>query len=90
MYAKGYHRSGTPSANGGDATLEIALEIDGVQITVPAGTSIMRAAAQAGADIPKLCATDTLRRLAPAVSAWWKSKAAKVFRRRAPPRWRPA
>ena len=28
--------------------------------TVPAGTSVMRAAAEAGIDVPKLCATDSL------------------------------
>ncbi len=29
-------------------------------VSVPAGTSVMRAAALAGIDVPKLCATDTL------------------------------
>src|SRR5215471_16889231 len=38
----------------------VALEIDGIPVTVPAGTSIMRAAALAGTQIPKLCATDSL------------------------------
>src|SRR3982750_2937502 len=61
MYAKDYHDLGTPAPNAAPATLEIALEIDGVPITVPAGTSIMRAAALAGHDIPKLCATDSLK-----------------------------
>ena len=36
----------------------ITLTIDGQSITVPEGTSIMRAAMQAGTQIPKLCATD--------------------------------
>src|SRR5207248_9632971 len=36
-------------------------EVDGVAITVPEGTSIMRASASIGRDIPKLCATDTLK-----------------------------
>jgi formate dehydrogenase major subunit len=36
------------------------LEIDGERVEVPAGTSIMRAAAIAGTQIPKLCATDSL------------------------------
>ncbi len=31
------------------------------EVTVPAGTSVMRAAAAAGSAIPKLCATDTLK-----------------------------
>ncbi|GAA1640768.1 formate dehydrogenase subunit alpha [Kribbella alba] len=48
---------GTP-AREGEATVE--LTIDGVAVTVPPGTSVMRAAKQAGLDIPKLCATDSL------------------------------
>ena len=42
------------------STETIELEIDGVQITVPAGTSVMRAASEAGIKIPKLCATDSV------------------------------
>src|SRR5690606_37957032 len=38
----------------------VTLTIDGQAITVPAGTSVMRAAAEAGVSIPKLCATDSL------------------------------
>jgi formate dehydrogenase major subunit len=38
----------------------VTLEIDGFQVTAPAGTSIMRAAASIGIDIPKLCATDSI------------------------------
>ena len=38
----------------------VTLEIDGQAVTVPAGTSIMRAAMELGIKIPKLCATDTL------------------------------
>ena len=38
----------------------VSLEVDGKQITVPAGTSIMRAAAEAGVSVPKLCATDNM------------------------------
>jgi len=38
----------------------VTLEIDGFQATVPAGTSVMRAAASIGIEIPKLCATDSL------------------------------
>ncbi|WP_432944869.1 formate dehydrogenase subunit alpha [Kribbella sp. CA-253562] len=48
---------GTP-ARPGEATVE--LTIDGIAVTVPPGTSVMRAAKQAGVDIPKLCATDNL------------------------------
>jgi len=48
---------GTPARHGED---EVHVTIDGVALTVPAGTSVMRAAALAGVDIPKLCATDSL------------------------------
>ena len=48
---------GTP-AKDGPAT--VSLEIDGMPVTVPEGTSIMRAAALGGVEVPKLCATDTL------------------------------
>ncbi|WP_295960865.1 formate dehydrogenase subunit alpha [Rhodoferax sp.] len=39
---------------------EVTLEIDGEYVTVPAGTSLMRAAVDAGINVPKLCATDSL------------------------------
>ncbi len=48
---------GTPAST---ATGHVSLEIDGFKVTVPAGTSILRAAASIGIDIPKLCATDSL------------------------------
>ncbi len=48
---------GTPAST---ASQLVNLEIDGFQVTVPAGTSIMRAAASIGIDIPKLCATDSI------------------------------
>ncbi|WP_103380854.1 formate dehydrogenase subunit alpha [Pseudonocardia dioxanivorans] len=48
---------GTP-ARPGAAT--VAVEIDGVEVTVPPGTSVLRAAALAGVDVPKLCATDSV------------------------------
>ncbi|ANY17101.1 formate dehydrogenase subunit alpha [Bordetella pseudohinzii] len=38
----------------------VTLTIDGQAISVPEGTSVMRAAAEAGINIPKLCATDSL------------------------------
>ena len=38
----------------------LTLEIDGIAVTVPAGTSLLRAAAEAGVMVPKLCATDIL------------------------------
>ncbi len=48
---------GTPGVS---AENHVTLEIDGVPVSVPAGTSVMRAAVMAGAMIPKLCATDSL------------------------------
>ena len=39
----------------------VTLDIDGAEVTVPAGTSVMRAAAARRTPIPKLCATDTLK-----------------------------
>ena len=38
----------------------VSLTIDGVEVTVAEGTSVMRAAADAGVKIPRLCATDSL------------------------------
>jgi formate dehydrogenase major subunit len=48
---------GTPLS---EATKMVTLEIDGHEISVPEGTSIMRAAMELGTKIPKLCATDSL------------------------------
>ncbi|MFI5736290.1 formate dehydrogenase subunit alpha [Kribbella sp. NPDC051587] len=48
---------GTP-ARPGEATVEVL--VDGVAVQVPPGTSVMRAAKEAGIDVPKLCATDNL------------------------------
>ncbi|MBS7668272.1 formate dehydrogenase subunit alpha [Croceicoccus gelatinilyticus] len=39
----------------------VTLSIDGREVTVPEGTSVMRAAAEIGGDIPKLCATDMVK-----------------------------
>src|SRR3954465_5542740 len=38
----------------------VTLEIDGVAVSVPQGTSVMRAASEMGFQIPKLCATDSI------------------------------
>lgn len=48
---------GTPKQTN-DKTVN--LTIDGFAIAVPEGTSIMRAASEAGISVPKLCATDSL------------------------------
>ncbi len=42
-------------------TRPVNIVIDGHPLAVPAGTSILRAARDAGIDIPKLCATDSLK-----------------------------
>ena len=38
----------------------VNLTVDGFSVSVPEGTSIMRAASEAGIGVPKLCATDSL------------------------------
>ena len=48
---------GTPASA---SEQHVTLEIDGRKVTVNAGSSVMRAAAEAGVSIPKLCATDSL------------------------------
>ncbi len=42
------------------AQASVSLTIDGVAVEVPAGSSVMHAAAVAGIKVPKLCATDSL------------------------------
>jgi formate dehydrogenase major subunit len=42
------------------AETPVTLEIDGKPVTVARGTSVMRAAVEAGVQVPKLCATDNL------------------------------
>jgi formate dehydrogenase major subunit len=58
MNAPGELDLGTPEVGAGDT---VTLEIDGIAISVTAGTSLLRAAAEAGVMIPKLCATDILK-----------------------------
>src|SRR6478735_4104618 len=56
----GYERQkdfGTPESKSTD---QVTLTIDGREVTVPAGTSVMRAAAEIETKIPKLCATDNM------------------------------
>ena len=48
---------GTPRSPSAE---QVTVEIDGAAVSVPAGTSVMRAAAEAGLAVPKLCATDSL------------------------------
>jgi len=49
---------GTPLSKSADT---VKVEIDGLPTTVKVGTSILRAARESGVDIPKLCATDSLK-----------------------------
>ena len=48
---------GTPAA---PSAQRVRLTVDGLPVEVPAGTSVLRAAREAGIEIPKLCATDSL------------------------------
>ncbi|MEQ1865819.1 MAG: formate dehydrogenase subunit alpha [Micropepsaceae bacterium] len=52
------HDLGTPAST---ADAHVRLTIDGVDVVVPEGTSIMRAAREAGIGVPKLCATDSVK-----------------------------
>src|SRR5689334_17114767 len=52
------HDLGTPASKSG---AQVRLTIDGVAVTVPEGTSILRAAREAGVEVPKLCATDSVK-----------------------------
>ncbi len=49
---------GTPEVKSDEM---VTLTIDGREVTVPQGTSVMRAAAEIGGSIPKLCATDNMK-----------------------------
>ena len=51
------HDLGTPERS---SARSITLTIDGCEVTVPEGTSVMRAAALCDVKVPKLCATDQL------------------------------
>ena len=57
MYQIGEKDYGTPAVV---SERQVSLQINGVSVTVAAGTSVMRAAAMAGINIPKLCASDSL------------------------------
>ncbi|MXO65194.1 formate dehydrogenase subunit alpha [Altericroceibacterium endophyticum] len=57
----GYERQkdfGTPAVR---SESQVTLTIDGRAVTVPEGTTVMRAASESGGSIPKLCATDNLK-----------------------------
>ena len=57
MYSIKEPDAGTPASS---STQQIALTIDGKTVQVPQGTSVMRAAFEAGVKVPRLCATDHL------------------------------
>ena len=58
MFAIDYHDRGTPAS---PRLALVTVEIDGTRIEVREGTSIMRAASLVNRDVPKLCATDSLK-----------------------------
>ncbi len=67
----------------GPATVE--LEVDGLPVTVPEGTWVMRAAALAGVDVPKILVPPTAWLLsAPAACASSRSPVGAGRLRRAP------
>ena len=49
---------GTPAVH---SETTVTLSIDGREVSVPTGTTVMRAAALSGGSIPKLCASDNLK-----------------------------
>src|SRR5499427_9862151 len=57
MLSKFDYDLGTPKRENAQS---VTLEVDGVQVTVPEGTSVMQAAMNAGMKVPKLCATDSV------------------------------
>lgn len=58
MFAIDYTDPGTPVSK---QPQQVTVEIDGRAVSVPEGTSIMRAASTLGNQIPKLCATGSLK-----------------------------
>ena len=73
---------GTPESL---STETVTLTIDGQTVTVPAGTSIMRAAAETGIQIPKLCASDNLEAFGSCRLCLVEIEARRATRRPAPP-----
>ena len=51
---------GTPSVRPDDGSSPVSVTVDGIPLSVPAGTSVMRAAGEAGVTIPRACATESL------------------------------
>jgi formate dehydrogenase major subunit len=63
----------------------VTLSIDGRAVTVPAGTSLMRAAAECGGSIPSLCATDSLEAFGSCRLCLVEIEGCAAHRRAAPP-----
>jgi formate dehydrogenase major subunit len=59
MHALDYIDPGTPAV--AEPAKQVTMEIDGFAVSVPEGTSIMRAASTLGNQIPKLCATGSMK-----------------------------
>jgi formate dehydrogenase major subunit len=57
MYSNKVVDFGTPNKRSDNT---VTVHIDGKPVCVPEGTSVMRAAVEAGVQVPKLCATDSL------------------------------
>jgi formate dehydrogenase major subunit len=57
MYSNKVQDFGTPAST---STRQVTVHIDGRPVQVPAGTSVLRAAAELGVQVPKLCAVDSL------------------------------
>ena len=57
MYSNKVVDYGTPKRQSENT---VTVHIDGKPVCVPEGTSVMRAATEAGVNVPKLCATDSL------------------------------
>ncbi len=51
---------GTPLVRREDGSSPVSVTVDGIPVSVPAGTSVMRAAGEAGVTIPRACATESL------------------------------
>jgi hypothetical protein len=78
---------GTPAAK---SKQMVTLTIDGFDVTVPEGTSIMRAAAEAGFRSRSCARPTVLRPSGPAGCVWWRSRGGTARLRPAPLRLRPA
>ena len=61
----------------------ITIKINGIEVSAPAGSTILEAARLAHIKIPTLCYLRRSTRSAPAVYAWWRLKAQKAL-------WHPA